>query len=149
MKRDYDENVAATIDLRYLATECNYPPDGLERLTELYLNVDIQPSDWRLIAVDWKSDKLTEEEIKYAADTVHVTIELFKVFEKKLIDEKCSGNRSKFIDEICSQYLNEDFPKKKQENKGSDEPFCTLPSQDIRVVSNAEECQAVVKDLQL
>lgn len=134
LEGDYGIHVASAIDLRELAIECKCPSNDLDRLSEIYLNISIQTLDWRVINSDWKKVSLREE-IKYAAKTVHVAIELFKFFEKKLVADKYSGDRIKFVDELC-QKTNHDWT-------------CTLPDQEIRIVSNTQECKAVVEQLRM
>lgn len=129
-----------------MAKECNYQTGALDRLTRELLNVDLRVDDWRLGVTDWRADTFSDEALDYAAKTVQVSIELFKVFEEKLVKEKCSGDREKFISEICQQYLNEDFPKRKSKTNDQDVAD-TLPEQNIQIVSSAEECTATVKQL--
>lgn len=134
------------MDLRHLAKECNHQTTALNRLSKELLNVDLSVDDWRLLATDWKADKFSDDALSFAAKTVQISIELFKVFEDKLVKEKCLGDRTKFNDEICQQYLNEDFPKRKAENNDQDATR-TLPEQNIQIVNNAEECKATVGQL--
>lgn len=141
--RDYGVCVASTMDLRHLAKECNYRTGELDRLSTEHLNVNLKVDDWRLLATDWKADKFSDDALNYAAKTVQVTIELFKVFEEKLVEAKCSDDRTKFISELCQQYLNQDFPKR---NNVEDAPV-TLPEQNIQIVNNAEECKAAIEQL--
>lgn len=146
LERDYGVCVANILDLRHLAKECNYRPAALDRLSKDHLNVDLRVDDWRLLVTDWKADKFSDAALNYATKTVQVSIELFKVFEEKLVKEKCSDDRTKFIDEICQQYFNEDFPKRKAENNAQDASG-TLPEQNIQIVNNAEECKVVIEQL--
>lgn len=134
LEGDYGVHVASAMDLRDLAKEYECPSDNSNRLSEIYLNISTQTLDWRVINSDWKNISLREE-MKYAAKTVHVSVELFKYFEKKFVAEKYSGDRKKFIDELC-QRSNQDWTR-------------TLPDQQIHVVNNTEECQSVVEQLRL
>lgn len=143
---DYGICVANTIDLRHLAKDCAFRLINFERLSREVLNVDLSVDDWRLLATDWKADKVSDDASNYAAKTVQISIELFKAFENKLVKEKYSGDREKFIGEICQEYSNEDFPKKKVENNAQEETV-NMSEQSIQVVSNAEECKAVVEQL--
>lgn len=146
LQRDYGFCVANTIDLRHLAKECNCRSVQLDRLSKELLNVDLSVDDWRLLVTDWKADKVSDDALNYAAKTVQVSIKLFKFFEDKLLEEKYSGDRKKFIDEICQEYSNEDFPKKKSENNVQNETV-ELSEQNIQVVSNAEECRTAIEQL--
>lgn len=145
-QRDYGICIANTIDLRHLAKDCAYRSANLDRLSKDVLNVDLSVNDWRLLATDWKADKVSDDALNYAAKAVQISIELFKVFEEKLMKEKYSGDREKFINEIRQEYSNEDFPKKKVENNAQVETI-DMSEQNIQVVSNAEECKTVVKQL--
>lgn len=137
--------------------ECKFRVTDLDRLSEEYLNINLNVDDWRLLATDWKADTFSADALDYAAKTMQVTIELFKVLEEKLVQEKCEGDRTKFND-LCAVYLNQDYPKSKSDPKSNvtsqsqrdDENISSaLTEQDIRLVSNEEECKAVVKQLQL
>lgn len=131
-----------------MAKDCNYRSSNFDRLSKELLDVDLHVDDWRILATDWKADKVSEDAINHATKSVQVSIELFKMFEEKLVKEKYLGNRAKFIDEICQEYSNEDFPKKKPENdaQAQDETI-ELSKQNIQVVSNAEECKTAVEQL--
>lgn len=150
LKADYDISVANTIDLRHLAKLCKYSASNLGDLTKTHLNTDIDSIDWRLKITDWKLDSFTRENVNYAAKTVHVVIELFKIFEEKLLEEKCSGDREQFI-ELCSSYLNDDYPKRKSNSANGNREniqYGKLPdARCIRVASTIEECGAVVEEL--
>lgn len=102
-------------------------------LSKIYFNVDLQTLDWRILNSDWRTLSLRDE-IDYAAKSVHVIIELFKLFEIKLVTEKYSGDRTKFIDELFEQ---------------NDNQYLTLPKQDICIVNNAVECKAVVEQIRM
>lgn len=129
-----------------MAKDCAYRSANLDRLSKEVLNVDLTVDDWRLLATDWKADKVSDDALSYAAKTVQISIELFKVFEEKLVKEKYSGSREKFISEIRQEYSNEDFPKKEVEGNTQKET-ADMSEQNIHVVSNAEECKAVVEQL--
>lgn len=147
LQKDYGVCIASTLDLRYLAKKCIFPPDDLNQLSETHLRIDIYPKDWRMLVIDWKLNTVSKEKIKYVAKTVHATVELFKVFEGKLTAEKCFGNRKKFIDDYCLPCLGEDFPKRKIVTVKKQ--HYVLPKKDIRIVNNTEECEAVVAQLRL
>lgn len=136
MEGDYGICVASAIDLRYLAKECGHLAEDLEQMSKAHLNVELKTLDWRVLNSDWKFG-LRREEIEYASKMVHATIELFKLFEKKLVGEKYAGNRKKFFDELCLAHSKKDTP------------YSMLPNQEIRIVSNAAECQSVVERLRM
>lgn len=149
LEADYGVHVESAIDIQYLAKECKYPSNNLAQLSEKYLNIDIETLDWRLLHTDWRTNKCSHDAINYAAKFVRVTIELFKLFEKKLLAEKYSGDRIKFLDELCSSHSNENKPKTSEVVDEGQEinSTCTLPKQEIRIVSNAEECKDVAVQL--
>ncbi|XP_037028779.1 uncharacterized protein LOC119069009 [Bradysia coprophila] len=146
LRVDYAINVVNSFDLRYLANKCKNVTgkDDLVRLAKNYLNVDIESNDWRLWITDWKSETVSRAAIKRAANFVQVTVELFKFFEKKLVDERLAGDRKKFVDTLCAPHSDDDYPKRKK-NKILD--WCQLPEQEIIVVTTIEECEAVVERL--
>lgn len=129
-----------------MAKDCAYRSDNFDRLSKEVLNVDLGVDDWRLLATDWTAVKVSDNALNYAAKTVQVTIELFKVFEEKLVKEKYSGDRGKFIDGICQAYSNEDFPKKNV-NSSIENETISMSEQKIHLVENADECKAVVNQL--
>lgn len=149
LKGDYDIHVVSTLDLRYLAKECKSLERNvdLNQLSEVHLNVNIHPDDWRSLVIDWRSASISEIEIEHTANYVFVTIELFKVFEKKLVEEKFFGDGKKFINEFCVANLNENYPKQKSQTVSIDQNWLSLPEQDICLVNTVEECQNVVRRL--
>lgn len=129
-----------------MAKDCAYRSANLDRLSKEVLNVDLSVDDWRVLATDWKADNVSDDALNYAAKTVQISIELFKALEDKLVKEKYSNDREKFIAEICQEYSNEDFPRKKVE-KNAEEETVKMSQQNIQIVSNAEECKTVVEQL--
>lgn len=147
MKADYNLKVADTIHLQYLAIECKDRPGDLVQLAQTHLNIDIFPMDWRLRITDWKKDSYTCDDVSYAAESVHVLIELFKIFEEKLLKEKCSGDWNRFV-ELCSPYLNEEYPKHESNDAANGQDIGgTLPDPTIRVASTIDECKEVIEEL--
>lgn len=141
LKADYDLKVAGTIHLQYLAEECDCRPGDLVQMTKTHLNIDIVPSDWRLRITDWKKDSYTDDDVNYAAKTTQVSIELFKIFEEKLLKAKCSDDWKQFV-ELCSAYLNEEYPK-----QAPNIEYGKLPEPTIRVASTIDECKQVIEEL--
>lgn len=131
---DYGIHTKNAVDLKYLVKRCNYPPESLIRMSKRHLNIDLQNLDWRLIHTELKSQKISQQEINYVANIVHVTIELFKLFEKKLVAEEYSGDQKKFLNELC---LDNDIKNG------------TLPDQEIHIVSEVEDYEAIAEKLRL
>lgn len=88
LAKDYRLEVNGTLDLTRLAKKCQYKSEGLANLAREVLNVKLPLKKDGLIVrklhSEWEKDTLNGENIKYAANDVHVSIELFKMFEKKL-----------------------------------------------------------------
>lgn len=85
LKHDYNLKVAGALDLRYMAEKAGYPgPYGMARLAQKVLNVTLD-KHWRVRASDWESSELSERQISYAANDVHVAVELFDRFAKRLV----------------------------------------------------------------
>lgn len=152
----YIENI---LDLRYLAQKCNYPPERLALLAANHLNVTLTENH-RLDHKHWTkpTDKLDIENVKYAAQSVHVAIELFKKFEIELTSKHLPSNTpisnglQVFIKEYCKPHLNHIYQRKKDENveataiadRGQIE---WQHRREIHVIGNVNQCQAVVKKL--
>lgn len=83
---DYGVGVANTLDLRYLAVVTNTKPQGLARMSQNLLNVELD-KHWRIRCSDWEARQLTERQIDYAAKDALVGVEIFKTLSNKL-DEK-------------------------------------------------------------
>lgn len=88
LAKDYRLEVKGTLDLARLAKKCQYKGTGLANLAQEVLNVKLPLKKDGLIVRKlhnaWEKDSLDDENIKYAANDVHVSIELFKKFEEKL-----------------------------------------------------------------
>lgn len=105
---DYSIRVQGTLDLRYLADLAYCVPSGLAKMSETYLNIKLNKKFWD-IHNRWKSAKLTQKQIDYAAKDVQVAIELFKFFANKLQAETLPNQPfdiHHYIDKYCRLYLN-------------------------------------------
>lgn len=98
------------MDLTRLARKCKYHVDGLANLAESVLHVKLEHKKRGLIVQKlhkkWEDTELPEINIKYAANDAHVSVELFKKFQEKLMDaSNQTGDRTKdlqqFINEHC------------------------------------------------
>lgn len=146
MEGDYGIRVSSILDLKDLARGCKCPSDSLKSnkikekkeitiqwLAKEFLNIDTRTLDWRLLMSDWTTMSLREE-INYAAKTVCVMIELFKLFEEQLVAEKFLGDRTKFLD--LYRQPNREFEYK-------------LPEQEILIVNDVQECRAAAEQLEM
>lgn len=103
LAKDYGVCVASTLDLRYLAAQCQCRAGGLAKLSEEHLNVKLDKA-WHIRCSDWEANVLNKVQISYAAKDAHVAIELFKVFAEKLKPRPFWMNTKKYVDEIIDQY---------------------------------------------
>lgn len=97
-----------TLDLRHLATAHESTPGKLAAMSKTYLNIDME-NGLLITAPNFESNVLGEEHIRYAALTVHVSIELFKWFASQHAQTK---QMTKFND-YFKNYLNIDYRKEK------------------------------------
>lgn len=133
---DYGVRVTSGMTFQSLVKKSGLKSGSMNRLSKMYLNIDLQTLDWRLLHSDWQSESISVEAINHAIKSVHAIIELFKFFEKILVETDHSGNRTEFISDLCAMCNSK---KDKEESK------CTLPDQDIRIVNDAEEYQAIAE----
>lgn len=142
LEADYGVRVQSSANIQSLVNKSGYKTGNVQRLSKMYLNIDIQTLDWRLLHTDWRSESVSPEAINQAAKSVYATIELFKFFEKILVEKDYSSDRTKFIEDLYAIQSKKD----KETNQDSK---CTLPDQDIRIVNNAEEYQAVAEEIRV
>lgn len=142
LEADYGVRVTSERNIQSLVHKSGYKSSNVHRLSKMYLNIDIQTLDWRLLHTDWRSETVSLEAINHAAKSVYATIELFKFFEKILMEKDYSGDRTKFIEDLYA------FQSKKDRETNEDSK-CTLPDQDIHIVNNAEEYQAVAEQIRM
>lgn len=115
LARDYRSQVNGTFELSHLAKNCQYKSAGLASLAQEVLNVKLPYKKRGLVACrmykKWENDTLDDENIKYAANDVHVSIELFKKFQEKLTTEnpvkndKQTKNLQDFINQYCTPHI--------------------------------------------
>lgn len=98
--REYGVYVSSTLDVRFMAEMTGLTPKYAGQMIAKYYN-HVFESCW--------TKQLTEQQIEYAANDPHVSIELFKFFGEKLklitpFKEQSSLIRY-IIDEYCDEYL--------------------------------------------
>lgn len=146
--QDYKiDSVASTLDLRKLAMECgSQSRSGLGHLAEEHLGVQLNKNRC-ICASNWEAETLHDIQIDYAAKDAQVSIELFKVFEKKLNPQTGDCNQKdhvqRFIEEKCAKYLN---------LKGMGDPDAKpketinyFENQEIRYVDTVDRCLESIK----
>lgn len=102
LNQDYGANVKGTFDLRYMAALADCNPGKLSKMTEEYLDIELDKGD--VPTSNWEAQELDDEQIKYAANDSHAAIELFKNFAKKLKSMNSFRNQSDHF-----QYINENY----------------------------------------
>lgn len=114
LNKDYRLEVKGILDLALLAKKCRYKGTGLANLAQEVLNVKLPLKKDGLIVrklhSEWEKDNLKDENIKYAANDVHVSIELFKKFEEKLsaetpVENSKKTNLQQFIYVYCAPHV--------------------------------------------
>lgn len=117
LAQDYRLEVKGALDLVRLAKKCGFKGTGLASLAQEVLNVNL-PLKKRGLIVDklhknWENDTLDDKNIKYAANDVHASIELFKKFEEKLMTKEDGSNSNDnqtkklqdFISQFCTPFI--------------------------------------------
>lgn len=161
MIKDYGiSHIASTLDIRYLARDSGLMEnnDGLAKLSETHLKVQLNKN--RCInSLGWRDKNLLPVRIEYAANDVHASIELFKVFQMKLkpISSDCNQKThiQDFIKEYCVKHLNKknrwafNPPKidRSREKKSLNNPSESVGDPTIHIVANVEECQIAVNEI--
>lgn len=114
LKHDYQLIVNSTLDLVPLAKKCKYTASGLAGMCEEVLDVQLANKKRGLMTMrfhkTWEAETLRPENIEYAANDVHASIEIFRKIEEKLMpklapDDNLVGGIQKFIDKHCSPHL--------------------------------------------
>lgn len=148
----YGVYVASVFDLRFLAVKCGSKPWPLPKLSVQHLNVKLS-ENYRLEQMRWRGMHSSNSDVKYAAKSVRVPIELFKLFEDKLKDPSCDKNVQKFIDDHCKEHLNKSF---QFENLPKNESIVNVDEKQIKVllpkpiictVGSVEKCEKAIRQL--
>lgn len=140
--------LASVFDLRYLAIKCNLQAWPLTKLSVEHLKVKLS-EDYRLEQVRWKGKNLRDGDVKYAAKSVRVPIELFKFFMEKLKDPSSDDNSvQKLITDHCKEHLNKSF---RTENLAKNETAVNvdaalLPKPNICLI-NSVECEKALQQI--
>ena len=74
---DYSVRMNSTLDLRFLALQADTKAGGLAVLSKDILGIELD-KNWRVSCSDWEANNLTKQQIEYAANDSHVSIEIFK-----------------------------------------------------------------------
>lgn len=143
--------VASVFDLRYLAIKCNLPPWPLMKLSVEHLKVKLS-EDYRLEQVRWKGKHVRDSDVKYAAKSVRVQIELFKFFEEKLKNSSAEASYSlqKFIADHCKEHLNKSFRSiglTKNEATVNADGARILTKPEISLINSVESCGEALQQI--
>ncbi|XP_039283645.1 exonuclease 3'-5' domain-containing protein 2 [Nilaparvata lugens] len=82
--RDYGVPCKGVLDLRHLAQAVGSVPAGLGKMSNLYLNKELD-KDWRIRCSNWEDSCLSERQIQYAADDALVSVQLFEYFNNLML----------------------------------------------------------------
>lgn len=82
LEEHYGITLCGTLDLRALAKELNYLPNGLAKLAETHLNFTYKNK--RITLSNWHTKKLSYQQIRYAALDAIVVFLLFQKFHLEL-----------------------------------------------------------------
>lgn len=113
VSKDYHLDISGTLDLKILSKKCKISSSGLGGLSQSVLHVKLDGKiRGRMASIfhkRWETNTLDEEHIKYAANDAHVSIELFKKFQEKLMKENRSGDLAQdvqqFLEDHCKKYV--------------------------------------------
>ncbi|XP_042856535.1 exonuclease 3'-5' domain-containing protein 2-like isoform X2 [Penaeus japonicus] len=147
---DYGLMVHGCVDLRHLAVQCQQANDldrsprkqsnglGLNALTEMYLGRSLDKS-WRVRASDWEAEKLTQRQIRYAAEDalsgIHILIKMLDCYWKPSSFTLYIAPNSYWYQEVqsavqgmCHQWIDTKFTDVKTDfapgtSKSSSQPF--------------------------
>lgn len=77
--KDYGVLCKGMLDLRHMAKSVGSVPAGLGKMSNLYLNKELD-KDWRIRCSNWEASTLTDRQIQYASDDALVSVQLFEYF---------------------------------------------------------------------
>lgn len=108
MQQDYGINVYGTFDLRFLAILSKHKAEGLAKLSEAALGIELN-KDWRIRCSDWENETMSQQQIDYAAKDAFVAVEIFrKLYNSILPKEKDVDSIRRF----CDSYTDVPFNNK-------------------------------------
>lgn len=108
LMQDYAISVNSTFDLRFLALVSNHKAEGLGKLSKSILNIELD-KNWKVRCSDWEIEKLSAEQVDYAAKDAFVAIEIFRKLYK-LIRPGALDPES--IRRFCDNYTDITFKNK-------------------------------------
>lgn len=90
LKGSYDSKITVkgTLDLRWMAIQTECETGTLAFMSEKYLGLKLKKGSDKALHFDWRREILSEKQIKYAAKDAHASIELFKFFVEKMVEEQ-------------------------------------------------------------
>lgn len=100
LRDDYNCNCNGTLDLRFVAERAGCNPGRLSKMSDDYLGISLDKDSNQ--CSDWEADSMDGDQIEYAAQDVHVAIQLFKYFGCEIAPSK--GSRY-----IINNYLSGDI----------------------------------------
>ncbi|XP_055538985.1 exonuclease 3'-5' domain-containing protein 2 isoform X2 [Wyeomyia smithii] len=107
--------VASAFDLRHLAEKAGIPgPYGMARLAQKTLGFTMD-KHWRVRASNWENPELSQRQIAYAANDVHVAVELFERFAKRVVPRGLLKSRKDWYQQVLSEvdcYLDQRYTDK-------------------------------------
>ncbi|XP_039283659.1 exonuclease 3'-5' domain-containing protein 2-like isoform X1 [Nilaparvata lugens] len=93
--RDYGVRCNGVLDLRYMAQAVGSVPAGLGKMSNLYLNKELD-KDRSIACSNWEAGCLSERQIQYAADDALVSVQLFQYFNNLMLKRDLSWYKRLF-----------------------------------------------------
>ncbi|KAL7022840.1 hypothetical protein ACKWTF_012403 [Chironomus riparius] len=101
---DYGLVVSGTFDLRFLAEDTSHEPQGLPKLANKVLGMELG-KDWELIASDWNKEVLDDNQQTYAQKAAKASVDIFKTLISFVISDV---NRPEILN-YCAEYLDRTY----------------------------------------
>lgn len=105
---DYAISVYGTLDLRFLALLANQNAEGLGKLSKSILGIELD-KNWRIRCSDWETERLSPQQVDYAAKDAFVAVEIFRNLYNTI---KPTEQDSTSIRRFCDNYTDVTFSNK-------------------------------------
>lgn len=105
--QDYSVGMNGTFDLRFLALLAKHKAEGLGKLSQTVLNIELD-KDWRIRSSDWEAEIMSARQIDYAAKDAFVAVEIFR----KLYSSIRPASDPESIRRFCDKYTDITFNHK-------------------------------------
>uniref|UniRef100_A0A1B6E4P1 Exonuclease 3'-5' domain-containing protein 2 n=2 Tax=Clastoptera arizonana TaxID=38151 RepID=A0A1B6E4P1_9HEMI len=117
---DYGLKCEGFLDLRHLAQQGGNTPSGLSGLARAHLGVELD-KNWRIRCSNWELEKLSPDQISYAAQDARVAVDIFHKLNKQELERKFGRFKCLFWSDqtywdeskrLWTTYINKSFKSK-------------------------------------